>query len=492
MAVSRTMLATAVAAALTLGAADVSAQTRGTATKADVEAIEAQMRALVERLDRLEADKGRLEATNAELEALAERREAELAYLKAQTRDLREEGAVASNEIAKVKGADWATRIRFKGDLRLRNENIAQQRVVRVDATTAAVEDAADRNRTRVRARFGFDAAVTDGVKASFQLASGSDADPRSTHQTFGNDATKKSIWIDQAYVDWRMPWLAGSDLLLGRMKYPFWRPGQSLFYDGDVNPEGVALTLDRGRLFGSLYGFALWENGPSNPAQVTEDTFMAGLQAGLKFPLFGGETRAALHYYDVTGAQGFNPFALGSANGNTTVAAALPGTTTATQVLLYDYDVVMASVEMGLAVGALPLSLWADLARNVASDVDDGDDGDTAYGVGAVLGKAGSAKTWEIGVSYQSIGRDALFAQFIDSDFGDGIADAEGWVLKAGYAPVKNFTINGTYLLNERTLCGPVTSATDPTPTNRQCLPGGREYRVGYDRLQVDFNYKF
>ncbi|HET7203014.1 MAG TPA: putative porin [Steroidobacteraceae bacterium] len=485
----KTVLATAVAAALTLSAADASAQSKAAATKAEVQAIETQMRALMERLNKLEATNTQLQSDNAELKALADRREAEMDYLKAQTRELREEGAVASNEVAKIKGTDWAGKIKFKGDLRMRSENIEQERVVRVDDTTAAIDDAADRNRTRIRARFGFDATVTDNVKATLQLASGDSSDNRSTNQTIGNSATKKSIWLDQAYIDWKLPYLAGTNLLLGKMKYPFWRPGQSMFYDGDVNPEGVALIFDRGMLFGSLYGHQLWENGPSDPEAITEDSFMVGLQAGLKFALAGGETRVALHYYDVMGAEGFNPFATGSANGNTTVSRTLPTTTSSTQVLLYDYDVLMGGAEMGLTVANLPLSLWADYAQNIASGVEDDE---TAYAVGAVLGKASNPKTWEIGLSFQEIGKDALFAQYIDSDFGDGVADADGWVLKAGYAPVKNFTINGTYLLNTRNLCGPVTSATDPRPTNRQCLPGGEEYELDYDRLQIDFNYKF
>jgi TolA-binding protein len=487
--VRKTVLATAVAAALTLSAAGASAQTKGTATKAEVQSIQAQMQALSERLNRLETTNAELKTQNAELQSLADRREAEMEYLKSQTRELREEGAVAANEISKVKGADWATKIKFKGDLRMRNENIEQERVVRVDDTTAAIDDAADRNRTRFRARFGFDATVTDNVKATFQLASGDSNDNRSTNQTIGNSATKKSVWIDQVYIDWKMPYLAGSNVLLGKMKYPFWRPGQSMFYDGDVNPEGGAMTLDRGLLFGSIYAYQLWENGPTDPAAVTEDSFMIGLQAGLKFPLLGGETRTALHYYDVMGAQDFNPFATGSANGNTTVSRTLPTTTSATQVLLYDYDVLMAAGEMGLTVANMPASLWFDYAQNIASGVEDDE---TAYAVGAILGKASNAKTWEVGLSYQDIGRDALFAQFIDSDFGDGVSDADGWVLKAGYAPVKNFTINGTYLLNTRNVCGPVTSATDPRPTNRRCLAGGSEYELDYNRLQIDFNYKF
>ena len=106
---NKTVLATAVAAALTLGGAQASAQSKGTATKADVQAIEARMQALVERLEKLEATNVQLQSDNAELKSLADRREAEVDYLKAQTRELREEGAVASNDLAKVKGTDWAS-----------------------------------------------------------------------------------------------------------------------------------------------------------------------------------------------------------------------------------------------------------------------------------------------------------------------------------------------------------------------------------------------
>ncbi len=120
-------------------------------------------------------------------------------------------------------------------------------------------------------------------------------------------------------------------------------------------------------------------------------------------------------------------------------------------QVLLYDYNVAMLSGEMGLTLADLPFSIWADYAQNMADDVDD----ETAYGIGVTLGKASNAKTWEAGLFYQDIGKDALFAQMVDSDFGNGVTDAEGWVIKAGYAPVKNITLNGTYFINTRTQCG-------------------------------------
>ena len=57
------------------------------------------------------------------------------------------------------------------------------------------VEDAADRNRARIRARFGFDATVTDNVKATLPLATG-DGDPRSTNQTLDQHrVARKAIW---------------------------------------------------------------------------------------------------------------------------------------------------------------------------------------------------------------------------------------------------------------------------------------------------------
>ena len=164
-----TVLATAVAATLALAAPQAFAQAKGSATKADVQAIEAQMKALAERLNKLETSNTQLQSENEQLKAVVERREAEVDYLKSQTKELREESAVAANEIGKVKGADWATKIKFKGDLRLRNENIESERLVAASPATvppsADVVDANDRNRTRIRARFGFDATVTDNVK---------------------------------------------------------------------------------------------------------------------------------------------------------------------------------------------------------------------------------------------------------------------------------------------------------------------------------------
>ncbi len=471
-----TVLATAVAAVLTLSAADASAQTKGAATKAEVQSIQSQMQALAERLNRLESANAELKTQNAELQSLADRREAEMDYLKSQTKELREEGAGAANEISKVKGSDWAAKIKGRGDFRYRSENIWTERVVAATPTVPAyVDDAADRYRQRIRARLGFDAKITDHVNGTILFATGAD-DPRSSNQTLGSQSTRKSIGLDMAYIDWNA--LQGVNIVLGKQPWPFWRPGNSLFYDGDYNPEGLAVKYDRGMLFGTAYGWILTENFDANPDNVNYDSRVYGAQAGLKFPLFGGETRVAASYYDCVACENKSPLFNNNANGNTTYRK---GTST-TNLLRYDYNVVELAAEMNLTAFNQPFQMWANYAQNTASDVEY----DTAYAVGVSMGKVGNPKTWLAAVWYQSIDKDALFAQFVDSDFADGRTDGEGVVLRGAYAPVRNFNVMATYFIN--------TLNKDVAPVSG--VSAGVPYRIGndlnYDRLQLDLNYKF
>jgi hypothetical protein len=414
------------------------------------------MKALAERLNKLEASNTQLQSENEQLKAVVDRREAEIDYLKSQTKELREEGAVASNEISKVKGADWATKLKGRGDFRFRHEMIESERVV-----SGQAEDAADRTRQRIRARLGFDYKVTDTVKGTLLFATGGD-DPRSSNQTLGGTGTRKSIGVDMAYVDWQF--MNGANLVLGKQPHPYFRPGQSLFFDGDWNPEGGAVKFDRGMFFGSGYGWWLTEQFNANPKGENNDSNLFGAQVGMKFPLLGGETVLAAHYFDCGACQDNSPLYANNGNGNTTYTVG----TSNTQLLRYDYEILQLSAQMGTTLFEQPFTFWADYAQNMASGVEY----DTAYGVGVVLGKASNAKTWEAGIAYQSLDKDALFAQVIDSDFGDGRTDSEGWFLKGGYAPVKNVTFNATYFINT--------------------LNKDVGVELDYNRLQLDINYKF
>lgn len=248
-------------------------------------------------------------------------------------------------------------------------------------------------------------------------------------------------------------------------MKQPFFKPGQSVFWDNDVNPEGLAVNFASGILFGTAYGY--WVNEVSGAESAsTADTQLFGGQVGARLPVGAASLVLAASYYDLAAGQGRTPFYNANSNGNSTIVV------DGTAVLRDDYRVAGLAAELNLMAGALPLQFWADFAQNQAVD-----DLDTAWAAGVLLGKASNYKTWEFGVAYETLEKNALFGQFIDSDFGGGVTDVKGYTLRAGYAPVKNWTLNATYFLNDR---------------NIDAANSFGQTEVGYDRLQLDFNAKF
>jgi hypothetical protein len=223
------------------------------------------------------------------------------------------------------------------------------------------------------------------------------------------------------------------------------------------------------GMFFGTAYNYWISENSGAESA-VTADTMLHGLQLGARMPVGSSTLLLAAHYYDLSAGQGRAPFFGGNSNGNS-LTDIDPSPTVANNVLTYDYEVINVSAELNSMIGAWPLQIWADAAQN-----QDADDLDTAWSAGVLFGKASNYRTWEFGAAYQVIEKDALFAQLIDSDFGGGTSDSEGWVLRTAYTPVRNWTLNATYFLNKR---------------NVDVASAG-QFETDYDRLQLDFNVKF
>ena len=147
----------------------------------------------------LETTNAELKTQNSELQALADRREAEMEYLKAQTKELREEGAVAVERDLQGEGRRLGDQ-----DQGPRRPPLPQREHLARSAPSAGeAVDAADRDRQRIRARLGFDFKATDNVKGTLLFATGGD-DPRSSNQTLGGTGTRKTIGLDMAYVDWK------------------------------------------------------------------------------------------------------------------------------------------------------------------------------------------------------------------------------------------------------------------------------------------------
>jgi hypothetical protein len=117
-------------------------------------------------------------------------------------------------------------RFRFNGDVRVRDENFFQDCALCID-----------RNRARIRVRFGFDGKLNEDFIAGVALASGPLGDPTTTNETLTNFFDRKTIGIDRAYITYAPvahKWVQATG---GKFAYPWQRT--SVTFDPDLNPEG-------------------------------------------------------------------------------------------------------------------------------------------------------------------------------------------------------------------------------------------------------------
>ncbi len=455
---TRKLLSIAVAAAMA-GATALTPRP-ALAQNPDVDALKAQLAELSAKIEQLEQAQSQTKRTVDEAQSTADR---------------------TADVVAQEK-----SRLSFAGDLRYRNETFDVQYVDR------------NRNRDRVRARLNATYRVNDSVTGVIGIATGG-PDPRSSNQTLTDQNSRKDFELDLAYVTWAPG--AAWRVHAGKQRYPWQRSG-SLFFDGDVNPEGIAVNYSKGNFFAGVFYDWLSERALSfsNPTTGTNtDTVMFGAQVGYRIPI-SDSVRLTLAgtYFDVDGVQGFNPFFGGSSFGNTTTTAGCNRALAANVACsLSDFDIAQVFGDLTATVGGRPLRFFADYAKNLEAEVNPvaGEKLDTALAAGVSYGAAGSAAgTWEFGVLWQKVEKDALFGQLVDSDFGDGNTDSSGFVLRGGYTVARNWTINATLFLNELSNDVPqsVTVFNEATaePFDTQVISGitDREYK----RLQLDLNFKF
>lgn len=138
--------------------------------------------------------------------------------------------------LARTKSQDNATQIsalqtlagrfRFNGDVRTRGESFFQSGVP-------------DRNRARIRVRFGIDGQLNQDFIAGIALATGSLGDPSSTNETLTNVFDRKTIALDRGFITYNPVahnWLS---LTGGKFAYTWQRT--SVTFDPDINPEGFS-----------------------------------------------------------------------------------------------------------------------------------------------------------------------------------------------------------------------------------------------------------
>jgi len=122
--------------------------------------------------------------------------------------------------------------ISFSGDVRLRAEPFFG----------GPSDQSLDRMRGRVRARFNAVADLGTQFRTGFTLATGDINDPVSTNQTLGGFYTRKTIALDQAFVQFTPKQFNALTLTGGKFSYPWYNT--ELTWDKDLNPEGAAQSL--------------------------------------------------------------------------------------------------------------------------------------------------------------------------------------------------------------------------------------------------------
>jgi hypothetical protein len=131
---------------------------------------------------------------------------------------------------------DALGRLRWTGDVRVRGEDYFQK----YSGCTACN----DRNRARIRIRFGFEGKLNEDFIAGVALATGSLSDPTTTNETMNNFFERKTIGLDRGYITYNPvahKWLS---LTGGKFAYTWQRT--SVTFDPDINPEGFVAKVSK------------------------------------------------------------------------------------------------------------------------------------------------------------------------------------------------------------------------------------------------------
>jgi len=382
------------------------------ASDEDMAAIRAQLLALSERLDRLEAENRALTTANAALAKNNQETAVAVAVVSEKT------DAVAAELKVQTAETNWTETIHWKGDFRYRYESFD-------------IEGKPNRNRSRIRARAALIADVTPTIEVGLGLASGGD-DPVSSNQTLGGGGSSKGLNLDLAYFDWSGP--ANTHVVGGKFNNYLHKSGKNaLLWDGDWRPEGAGIKWDNGMFFAN--GLGTWIESDNKKDQ----SFAYLTQAGVRLPIGDAlklTAGVAYHRFDTKGSGAF----FGDDNdffGNSFDPVS--------NTYLYNYEVVELFADLGFSLFNQAAQVFFNYVQNQAIDVND-----TAYAMGFKVGKAKNKGQWEFGYVYQELEADSVLGLLTDSDFGGGGTNSKGHILNGSYAIDKNVNAKFTYFTNQ------------------------------------------
>lgn len=392
----------------------------------------------------------------------------------------------------------WTKRIRFGGDIRLRyqgNYFTDNNKDLIVPGSTDALNRNIDTNQLRYRVRVSAKAQVNNQTEVGIRLATGNEDNPISTNDTLGDYMNKDTVTFDLAYlkltpIPETSTWAGKVDLWGGRLPNPFL--STDLVWDGDVNFEGLATTIEvpvNTRLTGFFNAGAF----PLDDIEFSsEDKWLFGGQVGMNYtPRPKITYTLAMAYYDYENIKGErNPvnngindftaprfyqltnttFNINAFNGGPELAA-----------LAADYKElnVTGKVDIGL-FDPIYISFLADFVKNIGYDSQEVNEltarsveqKDIGYMVSTTVGYPQIQKLWDWQVSlfYKYLEPDAVLDAFTDSDFHLGGTNAKGWGLSGQLGVLDNVWLRASWMSSDE-ISGPP---------------------IEIDTFQVDINSRF
>jgi hypothetical protein len=253
------------------------------------------------------------------------------------------EEAKAENWAAPNNVPSWVSRFRFFGDVRVRyegdiyptgNANTGQfpnfnaintGSPFQLNGGSYPPEYNVDqnRNRFRLRARFGTEIDLQNGFSAGIRLATGNDNQPVTENQTLGGansaqggDFSKYALWLDRGFIKYEVGGKPNDNfsITIGRFDNPFF--ATSIIWAKDLGFDGIVLkgkheihpgvtpfmTAGAFPIFNTDFNFATTSPGKYK----SEDKYLYAVQGGVDWKITHDfSAKLALAYYDFENVEG-------------------------------------------------------------------------------------------------------------------------------------------------------------------------------------------
>jgi hypothetical protein len=329
--------------------------------------------------------------------------------------------------------------LKISGDFRFRHESEFQ------------LNNAKDRHRERVRFRIGAAYEVVKNVVVNGRLSTGSREDPRSPHQSFGEEFDKFEIHLDRISLTYQpADCVPGLTLTVGKIAHPFVTQTiyQELVIDADVSPTGVASIFELTKLTDApkWLGSARLAAGGYvvSEYQAGDDAYAGVFQAALELKpadAWSIHSTAGFYYYSDLTPDGA---AVGIAEnaGNVVIDTDNDGTA---DDFASDFSIFNPTLALTTTSLPVPLTLSAEFIHNLRAN---GRSGANGYALGAGVGKSQKAGDIRVYYQWQQIERDAVLTLFSQDDFRRTV-DFRGHVFGATYVIADPVTFHAWMLVS-------------------------------------------